>query len=60
MEEELRALLLSLLREDPEVRAALREVLQEVRPRPLEEAVRGITAILAEAEREWQSKREEP
>jgi len=51
--------LIRLLREDPEVRAALAEALQGVRPRPLEEAGRGIAAILAEAEREWLRKREE-
>jgi hypothetical protein len=50
--------LIRLLREDPEVRAALAEALRGVRPRPLEEAGRGIQAILAEAEREWLRRRE--
>jgi len=50
--------LIRLLREDPEVRAALAEALQGVRPRPLEEAGRGIQAILAEAELEWLRRRE--
>lgn len=59
MREELKAVLLELLRHDPEVRAAVAEALQGVRPRPLEEAMRGITEILAEAEREWQARRKE-
>jgi hypothetical protein len=50
--------LIRLLREDPEVRAALAEALRGVRPRPLEEAGRGIQAILAEAELEWLRRRE--
>lgn len=51
--------LIRLLREDPEVRAALVEALQGVRPRPLEEAARGIAHVLAEAEREWLARHEE-
>ncbi|WP_243092571.1 hypothetical protein [Thermus hydrothermalis] len=50
--------LIRLLREDPEVRAALQEALQGVRPRPLEVAARGIAEALAEAEREWLRKQE--
>ena len=50
--------LIRLLREDPEVRAALAEALRGVRPRPLEEAGRGIQAILVEAELEWLRRRE--
>ncbi|MBW6395249.1 hypothetical protein KZX47_08825 [Thermus sp. SYSU G05001] len=56
--EELKAVILELLREDPEVRASLAEVLQGVRPRPLEEAARGIAKVLAEAEREWLARQE--
>lgn len=59
MREEVRAIVLELLRQDPEVRAAVVEALQGVRPRPLEEAMRGITEILAEAEREWQARHRE-
>ncbi|TFU26171.1 hypothetical protein [Thermus tengchongensis] len=56
--EELKAVILELLREDPEVRASLAEVLRGVRPRPLEEAARGIAEVLAEAEREWLARQE--
>lgn len=51
--------LIRLLREDPEVRAVLQEALRGARPRPLEEAGRGIQEILAEAEREWLARHEE-